>query len=80
VAADACVSMNMWGFRPSIFEPLADAVGAFLAAGRNGEAWLPNVVAARVAAGVTVRVLVSEEPCFGVTHTDDIAAVRSALS
>ena len=76
---DALVSMNMWGFRPSIYDALADAVAAFVAEGRDGEVFLPNVVAAQVAAGVTVRVVTSEDRCFGVTHDDDLAAVRSAL-
>jgi NDP-sugar pyrophosphorylase family protein len=79
IADDACVSMNMWGFRPSIFEPLADAVAQFVAEDRDGEAWLPDVVQAQVDAGATVRVLMCEERCFGVTHEADLAAVRSAL-
>ena len=79
IADDARVSMNMWGFRPSIFEPLADAVAQFVAEDRHGEAWLPDVVQSQVDAGATVRVLVCEERCFGVTHEADLAAVRSAL-
>jgi hypothetical protein len=78
ITDDACVSMNMWGFRPSIFEPLADAVAQFVAEDRQGEAWLPEVVQAQVDAGVTVRVFVCEERCFGVTHEADLAAVRNA--
>ena len=77
---DALVSMNMWGFRPSIYDALADAVAVFVAEGCEGEVFLPDVVAARVAAGGTVRVVTSDELCFGVTHDDDLAAVRSALS
>jgi bifunctional N-acetylglucosamine-1-phosphate-uridyltransferase/glucosamine-1-phosphate-acetyltransferase GlmU-like protein len=80
ITDDVCVSMNMWGFRPSIFEPLADAVARFVAEDRDGEAWLPDVVQSQVDAGATVRVLVCEERCFGVTHEADLAAVRSALS
>jgi molybdopterin-guanine dinucleotide biosynthesis protein A len=79
IGEDALVSMNMWGFRPSIFEPLAAAVAQFVADDRDGEAWLPSVVQAEIDAGVIVRVLVSEERCFGVTHEADLAAVRSAL-
>jgi hypothetical protein len=79
VRPDARVSMNMWAFRPSIFEPLAAAVAEFVTERREGEAWLPDVVQSQVAAGVTVRVLVCEERCFGVTHEEDVDAVRSAL-
>jgi NDP-sugar pyrophosphorylase family protein len=80
LGSDARVSMNMWGFRPSIFEPLAAAVAEFVAEDRDGEVWLPDVVQAQVDAGVTVRVLVCEERCFGVTHPDDVGPVRSMLS
>jgi NDP-sugar pyrophosphorylase family protein len=79
IAGEACVSMNMWGFRASIFDPLALAVAQFVAEDRPVEAWLPDVVQSQVDAGATVRVLVCEERCFGVTHEDDVAAVRSAL-
>jgi NDP-sugar pyrophosphorylase family protein len=77
---DAYVSMNMWGFRPSIFDALADAVAEFIRDGRDDEAYLPDVLAALVASGITVRALVSEERCIGVTHDDDLAAVWTALS
>jgi dTDP-glucose pyrophosphorylase len=79
VRPDAWVSMNMWGFRPSIFEPLAAAVAQFVASDHTGEVWLPDVVQAEVRAGAIVRVLMCEERCFGVTHPDDLAAVRSML-
>ena len=77
--AEALVSMNMWGFRPSIFDALATAVDGFRAAPRDGEVYLPDAVAAEVANGVAVRVLVSEEPCLGVTYAEDLDAVRSTL-
>ena len=77
---DACVSMNMWGFRASIFDALERAVAEFCSEARSGEVFLPDVVAAQVAAGATVRVLVSDERCLGVTHEADLAAVRNALA
>ena len=77
---DACVSMNMWGFRPVMLEALAEAVAKFVSERRPGEAFLPDVVAAQVAAGATVRVRVSEERCIGVTHDEDLAEVRNALT
>jgi choline kinase len=77
---DAYVSMNMWGFRASIFDALAVAVAEFVSKRRTGEAFLPDVVAAQVAVGVMVRVLVSDARCLGVTHDEDLAAVRNALT
>jgi len=76
---DECVSMNMWVLRESVFTPLAAAVAAFVAAGSVGEVFLPAVVASIVQAGETVRVIVSESSCIGITHGQDLAAVRAAL-
>lgn len=76
---DECVSMNMWVLRESVFAALGDAVAAFIDDGSVGEVFLPDVMDSIVQAGETVRVLVSESECFGVTHDEDIAAVRAAL-
>jgi bifunctional N-acetylglucosamine-1-phosphate-uridyltransferase/glucosamine-1-phosphate-acetyltransferase GlmU-like protein len=72
---EALVSMNMWGFLPSILETVAELV----AAPRDGEAYLPDAVAAQMAAGAKVRVLVSDERCVGITYAEDVEAVRGAL-
>jgi choline kinase len=77
---DECVSMNLWVLRQSAFTALADGVARFVAAGCVGEAFLPDVIGAMVQAGETVRVVVSESSCIGVTHDEDVAAVRAALS
>ena len=45
----------------------------------DGEVFLPDVVAAMVNGGATVRVLVSDDACVGVTHDEDLAAVKAAL-
>jgi len=74
---DEIVSMNMWGFRPSVFEDLTAAV-----AKRNtdSEVFLPDVVARMVANGATVRVLLSDETCIGITYREDVDAVRATQS
>ena len=71
--------MNMWDQRESVCAALGDAVAAFIDDGSVGEVFLPDVMDSIVQAGETVRVLVSESECFGVTHDEDIAAVRAAL-
>jgi bifunctional N-acetylglucosamine-1-phosphate-uridyltransferase/glucosamine-1-phosphate-acetyltransferase GlmU-like protein len=78
--AEQPVSMNMWAFREPIFGALQRAVAAFVAAGCDGEVFLPDVVAAMVEAGATVRVLVSDHSCVGVTHNEDLGAVKAALA
>jgi CTP:molybdopterin cytidylyltransferase MocA len=78
-AGDAWVSMNMWGFQPSIFDDLAAAVDAFVADGAHGEVLLPDVVSSMVAGGVRVRVLRCDAACIGITYAEDVTAVREAL-
>jgi NDP-sugar pyrophosphorylase family protein len=80
LSGDTPVSMNMWGFRPSVFGAFAEAVDDFAASGDAGEVYLPDVVTALVRSGAVVRVLVSEGVCIGVTHPEDVVAVRDALS
>jgi hypothetical protein len=58
----------------------ANAVEDFLVSGRPGEVLLPDVVTSLVRTGAVVRVLVSEGTCVGVTHPEDVVAVRNALS
>jgi NDP-sugar pyrophosphorylase family protein len=80
LADDMPVSMNMWGFRDSVLGAFADAVDEFVASDRAGEVLLPDVVTALVRSGAVMRVLVSEGTCIGVTHPEDVVAVRNALS
>jgi bifunctional N-acetylglucosamine-1-phosphate-uridyltransferase/glucosamine-1-phosphate-acetyltransferase GlmU-like protein len=74
------VSMNMWGFAPSILETLACAVDEFTMRGTSGEILLPDVVSSLVAQGVTVHVLRCDQPCIGITYAEDVDVVRAALS
>ena len=73
------VSMNMWGFQPSIFEDLERAVRTFAASDSTGEVLLPDVVATMTEGGEITRVLWCEEPCIGITYAEDIGVVRRAL-
>jgi NDP-sugar pyrophosphorylase family protein len=74
------VSMNMWGLRPSIFEVLDSAVRAFVETGSSGEVLLPDVIAALVESGETVTVRACEGRCIGITHAEDVTAVRDMLA
>jgi MobA-like NTP transferase protein len=80
IAPGAWVSMNMWGFRPSIFTALRRAVAAHARGGCDGELLLPDVVANVLADGGAVRVLRCDEACIGITHPDDVAVVAAALA
>src|SRR3954451_17175 len=80
VSGDPWVSMNMWGFQPSIMEDLAGAVDRFLASGTTGEVLLPDVAAGLAASGARLRVIPCEEPCIGITYAEDVPIVRAALA
>jgi len=75
LTGDEIVSMNMWGFTPSLFPFLSDEFPAFLsAAGGNPQAefFMPAVVDKLIREGkATTDVLKTPETWFGVTHPDD---------
>lgn len=81
LAGDALVSMNLWGFTPSM---RARFEAALAGAGPNhGEVLLPEVVSTLVggsAAAERFRVLAATTPCVGVTHPDDLTLVQDAIA
>jgi NDP-sugar pyrophosphorylase family protein len=80
VSDDPWVSMNMWGFQPSIMDDLARAVARHLASDASGEVLLPDVVAELAAAGTAVRAIPCEEDCIGISYAEDVPTVRDALA
>ncbi|MBN1558266.1 MAG: nucleotidyltransferase [Lentisphaerae bacterium] len=80
---DTLVSMNFWGFKPSLFAHLEAGFAAFLEArGEDPEAeyFVPNVVNALVRDGAaSVQVLQTESPWFGVTYPRDKANVVARI-
>ncbi len=75
------VSRNMWGFQPSIFNHLKVCFGRFLEERgneRNSELFIPTVVDELVEKEkATVKVLCTNDKCFGVTYRRDaVAAAR----
>ncbi|MBQ0059585.1 MAG: nucleotidyltransferase, partial [Lachnospiraceae bacterium] len=82
---DTIVSMNMWGFHPSIFKELDAQFAAFLdkALVENplkGEYYLPGVVSNLLAADkATVKVEKTTDQWYGVTYRDDKPKVSAAL-
>ena len=91
----APASMNLWGFRPVIWDVLEPAMAASgldeeallaeVAAGAEipkSEVLLPEVIADMVASkqGLPVRVLTADTPVFGVTHASDLPVVSGELA
>ena len=87
VEGDELVSLNLWGFRPSIRKMFRVAMDEAIDASENAEVLLPEVVASIVAdhAGAgdpagRFRVLTTESRCIGVTHPEDLALVQEAVA
>jgi dTDP-glucose pyrophosphorylase len=83
LTGDSPVSMNFWGFTPSIFPLLEKEIGNFLranVASEKAECYIPTSVAALVASGeATVRVLPTDALWFGVTYREDRPRVVESL-
>jgi CTP:molybdopterin cytidylyltransferase MocA len=95
LGADTLVSMNLWGFQPSIWPVLEKAVRAVHpGVGADGvvvepgdvdtEVLLPEVIGSMIALADVehgrIRVLVADGRCVGVTHADDLPAARIELA
>lgn len=84
LAPDSVVSMNFWGFQPSLFDELETYFYDFLRspAGQEqkSECLLPAMVGDLLAQGrLTVSVLQSPDRWFGMTYHEDRARVAEEL-
>jgi CTP:molybdopterin cytidylyltransferase MocA len=77
IAADALVSMNFWGFMPTVFEPMARHFADFLSVhgdDATAECYIPSVVDALIRARVAdCRILRTRDSWFGITYPQDKA-------
>lgn len=82
-SGDELVSMNLWGFTPSIFEHLKRQFDEFLRAKgdeEKSEFYIPTVVNQLVAEGrARVKVLPTPEQWFGVTYQEDRPHVSEGI-
>jgi hypothetical protein len=83
LTGEEIVSMNFWGFRPSIFPHLENAFIEFLE--RSGhdpqaECFIPSVVNTLLRAGkIRVKYIPTGEPWFGITYPADLPRVRRRI-
>ncbi len=81
---DEMVSLNCWGFTPSIFPALEKQFADFLREKSDdpkAEFYIPSVVATMIASGeAVVRVLPTTASWFGVTYREDKPRVTAALA
>lgn len=85
LSADAVVSVNMWGFLPSIISECQNRFSAFLTDNLESdplgcEFYLPTVVSELVRENkVKVKLLKSTDKWLGVTYREDIPELQRAL-
>ena len=81
---DAVVSMNLWGFQPSVFDEMEPYFRTFLCNIKDGdlkaECLLPTMVGDLLDEGrLQVKVLSSADRWFGMTYQEDRAEVKDEL-
>ena len=84
IPAGSIVSMNTWGFTPSLFYELDEQFPSFLKSNAKNiskaEFFLPSVVDSLISQGKAyVKVLPSYERWYGVTYQEDKPVVGQAL-
>ncbi len=84
IPMDAYVSMNMWGFKPTIFDELEVQFKAFLdnlSDTKKQEFYIPSVVDTMIKEkGEKVVVLPTDERWYGVTYKEDTDSVKAAIA
>ncbi|MDR3364452.1 MAG: nucleotidyltransferase [Clostridiales Family XIII bacterium] len=86
VSADATVSMNLWGFTPSILAEMQAGFPAFLDAALKtdplkAEYLLPRKIDELIHAGkAAVKVLPTDERWFGITYKEDKEQVTASVN
>ena len=84
LSEQALVSMNFWGFHPTVLAEIESQFRAFVQANIGNplaEFYIPTVVNTLVEAGkVRVKVLNSDSQWYGVTYTEDKETVQAALA
>ena len=78
------VSMNIWGFKPSVFETIEEKFSEFLDAEIDkpkSEMYIPSVVFDMIDEGkAKVKVLEADSPWFGVTYKEDKPVVVEKIN
>jgi hypothetical protein len=80
----ASVSMNYWGFHPSIFEHIENGLHAFMKAHSQdpkAEYYIPNIVTDLINnRTMAVRVIPTTDTWFGVTYKEDKPMAVAAIA
>ena len=81
---NASVSMNYWGFHPSIFKEIEEGLHAFMKDNANNptaEYYIPHIVTDMIVSGkMNVRVIPTNDNWFGVTYKEDKPMAVAAIN
>ncbi len=84
LAPETTVSMNFWGFSPTLFKDLESLFIQFLKQGGSelkSEFYIPFAVFDLIAQNkVNVEVIEADSPWFGVTYQEDMPAVKEGIA
>lgn len=84
LAAEASVSMNYWGFHPSIFQEIEKGLHVFMRANASkptAEYYIPNIITDMIVANkMKVRVIPTNDNWFGVTYKEDKPMAVAAIN
>ncbi|MBM78850.1 MAG: nucleotidyltransferase [Crocinitomicaceae bacterium] len=84
VAADSSVSMNYWGFHPSIFSHIEAGLHEFMDKNNTNptaEYYIPDVVTDMIVSGkMNVEVIPTSDNWFGVTYKEDKSMAVETLN
>ncbi|MCL2544281.1 MAG: nucleotidyltransferase [Clostridia bacterium] len=84
LAGDMPVSLNTWGFHPTVFGALEEALRAFMAQPAEtlarAECYLPSVVERMLESGwAYVRALPAHDRWIGITYAEDLQPARQLI-
>ena len=84
VDADSSVSMNYWGFHPSIFESIEKGLISFIKDNLNSptaEYYIPDIITDMIMAKkMDVKVIPTNDNWFGVTYKEDKQMAVDAIN
>ena len=84
VDRNVSVSMNYWGFHPSIFEEIEKGLHNFMRENTEhptAEYYIPNIVTDMIVSGqMAVRVIPTNDNWFGVTYKEDKPIAVAAIN
>tara|TARA_B110000483_G_C18097193_1_gene504351 strand:- start:205 stop:1104 length:900 start_codon:yes stop_codon:yes gene_type:complete len=84
VDRNVSVSMNYWGFHPSIFEEIEKGLHNFMRKNTEhptAEYYIPNIVTDMIVSGqMAVRVIPTNDNWFGVTYKEDKPMAVAAIN